>query len=97
MSITRRHALFALAGATLAPQASAVLSGAGVWQRRYRANATITLLSVPIFSRAGVGSGFTQIEEAARTGGKTIAIQFGAGSWPASARVSIGSVSYVKS
>ena len=55
---------------------------ARVWQRRYRASATVTLLSIPVFSRAGVGTGFTIIEEGAAGDTNTVTIQFGAGSWP---------------
>jgi hypothetical protein len=49
---------------------------------RYVANATITLFSIPLVSKSSVGSGYAVVEEA----GNTLAIQFGAGSWPASAR-----------
>ena len=65
-------------------------------QRRYRANATITLLSIPLVSRADVGSGYIVIEQASQLSGSpagngpaamsTTAIQFGAGSWPETAR-----------
>lgn len=50
--------------------------------RRYVASATVTVLSVPLVSKSGVGSGYAVVEQA----GRTIAIQFGAGSWPESAR-----------
>jgi len=49
---------------------------------RYVANATITLFSIPLVSKSSVGSGYAVVEEA----GNTLAIQFGAGSWPESAR-----------
>jgi hypothetical protein len=55
---------------------------ARVWERRYRANATITLLSIPLVSRADVGSGYTLIEQTSGPAGNTVAIQFGAGSYP---------------
>jgi hypothetical protein len=58
---------------------------ARVWQRRYRASATVTLLSIPVFSRADVGTGFTVIEDGAPGDTNTVAIQFGAGSWPETA------------
>src|SRR5580692_9945013 len=50
--------------------------------RRYVANATITLVSIPLVSKSSVGSGYAVVEEV----GNTLAIQFGAGSWPESAR-----------
>jgi hypothetical protein len=46
--------------------------------RRYTASATVMLLSIPIVSKSGVGSGYALIEEA----GRTTSIQFGAGSNP---------------
>lgn len=59
--------------------------GARVFERRYRASATVTLLSIPVFSRADVGTGFTVIEDGAAGDTNTVAIQFGAGSWPETA------------
>ena len=50
--------------------------------RKYVANATVTLFSIPLVSKSGVGSGYAVVEQA----GRTVAIQFGAGSWPESAR-----------
>jgi hypothetical protein len=85
MFITRRNLLWLAAGAVL-PKARGSRPGellkTNVWQRRYRASATITLLSIPIASRGDVGSGFILIEEAERK----LAIQFGAGSYPENAR-----------
>jgi hypothetical protein len=49
---------------------------------KYVANATITLFSIPLVSKNAVGSGYAVVEQA----GRTVAIQFGAGSWPESAR-----------
>jgi hypothetical protein len=73
-----------VAGAALVKAEASQPGGSkyAVWQRRYRASATITLLSIPIVSKDDVGSGFILIEEAAQK----IAIQFGAGSYPESAR-----------
>lgn len=98
MSITRRNILGFLAGAGLAPKLLArpflfevdrlldeiPQSRANVCQRRYGAKAAITLLSVPLVSRAGVGSGYIVIEQS--PSGNTAGIQFGAGSWPEAAR-----------
>jgi hypothetical protein len=50
--------------------------------RQYVASATVTLFSIPLVSKSCVGSGFAVIEEA----GHTLSIQFGAGSYPESAR-----------
>ncbi len=50
------------------------------------ATATVTLFSLPVFSRRGVGSGYAVVEEAhLGTGQNAISIQFGAGSWPETA------------
>jgi hypothetical protein len=54
--------------------------------RRYVANATVTVFSIPLISKSGVGSGYAVVEEANRGDGKTLSIQFGAGSFPQSAR-----------
>jgi hypothetical protein len=98
MSIPRRAILGLLAGAGLAQRVLArpflfevdrlldeiAPSRANVCQRRYGAKATITLLSVPLVYRAGVGSGYIVIEQSAES--HTVGIQFGAGSWPEAAR-----------
>ena len=80
MPISRRTILRLLAGSAAVPAAFG-RADSNIWQRRYRASATVTLLSVPVFSRQDVGSGFAVIEES----GQTIAIQFGAGSFPETA------------
>lgn len=50
------------------------------------ATATVTLFSLPVFSRRGVGSGYAVVEEARLgTGENAVSIQFGAGSWPETA------------
>jgi hypothetical protein len=84
MFISRRGLLGFVAGAAFvrAKASQPGNSQYSVWQRRYRASATITLLSIPLVSRGDVGSGFILIEEAA----DKVAIQFGAGSYPESAR-----------
>jgi hypothetical protein len=53
---------------------------------RYVAGASVTLFSIPLVSRASVGSGFAVIEEAESRSGRTLSIQFGAGSTPDRAR-----------
>ncbi len=54
--------------------------------RSYRADAVISLLSVPIFSRAGVGSGFATYREARHAGVTITTSRFGGGSDPQRAR-----------
>lgn len=50
--------------------------------RKYTASATVMLFSIPLVSKGGVGSGYALVEES----GQTLSIQFGAGSYPESAR-----------
>ncbi len=50
--------------------------------RKYTANATVMLFSIPLVSKARVGSGYAVVEQA----GNTQSIQFGAGSYPENAR-----------
>jgi hypothetical protein len=50
--------------------------------RRYRVKASVSLLSIPIFSREDVGAACVMVEELAAGTGRTSAIQFSAGSWP---------------
>jgi hypothetical protein len=82
MSISRRNVFMLLAAGAL--RATTLPNGGErkVWQRRYRASATITLLSIPIGTMSDVGGGFAVIEER----DNRLTIQFGAGSWPESAR-----------
>lgn len=48
------------------------------FQQRYRIDATIMLLGIPVFKRSGVGSGWASMEEI----GAERKLQFAAGSWP---------------
>jgi hypothetical protein len=50
--------------------------------RRYVARATVTLLGVPVFSRSGVGEGYARYQESPIAEGRSIEIEFGAGSFP---------------
>lgn len=50
--------------------------------RRYRVKASVSLLSIPLFSRDEVGAACVMAEELAAGTGRTSAIQFSAGSWP---------------
>jgi len=51
-------------------------------QRYFRADAVIMLFSLPIFSKAGVGSGFAFVEDLEGSNSRTRRLGFGAGSWP---------------
>jgi hypothetical protein len=100
MRITRRHILALMAGLPAARSQAAfdidrLLDGPSNGRgnadcrrevRRYVANATITLFSVPLLSKNCVGSDYAVVEEANRADGRTLSIQFGAGSYPQSAR-----------
>jgi hypothetical protein len=66
-----------------------------VWRQQYRANAAVTFFSIPLVSRAAVGSGFALIEECVSRGAKAVAIQFGAGSFPNRAR-GLNRLGYIK-
>ncbi len=100
MRITRRHIL-ALGGGSLAPRMLAATfavgrllgvdsaghaDGATAEIRRYSVNATITLFSVPLFSKGEVGGGYAIAEESDTLSGRVLSIQFGAGSCPERAR-----------
>jgi hypothetical protein len=64
-----------------APAAS-LGGGASAARRYYRADAVIMLFSLPIFSKAGVGSGFAFAENVDGAGPRARRIGFGGGSWP---------------
>ena len=92
MRITRRQILALSGGGLLSKLFGATFEvdrllgvdapGARLEIRKYTASATVMLFSIPLVSRASVGSGYAVTEEA----GRTISIQFGAGSYPESAR-----------
>src|ERR1700728_202736 len=100
MRITRRHILALMAGLPAARSQAAfdidrLLDGTSTGRgnadcrreaRRYVANATITLFSVPLIARSCVGSGYAVVEEASNADGRTLSMQFGAGSYPHNAR-----------
>jgi hypothetical protein len=50
--------------------------------RRYRVRATITLLSVPLFSKDNVGGACAMIEQTGSGSSRLSSIQFSSGSWP---------------
>jgi hypothetical protein len=49
---------------------------------RYRVHATITLLSVPLFSKENVGGASAMVEQSASGASTVSSIQFASGSWP---------------
>jgi len=65
-----------------APLAANFGGGATAARRYYRADAVIMLFSMPIFSKAGVGSGFSFAEELDSPGPRSRRVGFGGGSWP---------------
>jgi hypothetical protein len=95
MFSTRRSFLSSLSALVIARELfGAIVSGqeAQSCNRHYNVTATVTLLSVPLVSRAGVGSGYITIEDSADG---SAAIQFGAGSWPEKAR-GLNRLGYIK-
>lgn len=90
MALGFRKGTAAAAGVSSIPEPLAVdrLMGAlpaaqRVHSRRlYRADAVITLFNIPIFSRAGVGSGFAVYDEMDAREIRTISLQFAGGSRP---------------
>lgn len=50
--------------------------------RRYRADAVITFLGIPIYSREGVGSGYAIVEQWKERTSQVMSLQFAAGSLP---------------
>lgn len=50
--------------------------------RRYRVHATITLLSVPLFSKDNVGGGCIMVEQSTAGSSGVSSIQLSSGSWP---------------
>lgn len=68
---------------------SAILRGFSrdaVFGRRYRVDATILLLGVPLLSRQRVGGAYASVETASVGSDCAVALQFAAGSWPARAK-----------
>src|ERR1022692_3225520 len=51
--------------------------------RHYRADAVVTLLGLPIFSRRYVGQGFAAVRETVEDQSREIGLHFGGGSNPA--------------
>ena len=81
--MTRRDCVRLLSGTAVAvfSPATASINYQSV-HARYRADATISFLGIPIFSRNGVGSGYAVFEEERGDGERTLGLQFAGGSWP---------------
>jgi hypothetical protein len=96
--LSRRTALHLLLGALFARKAlraeaptrvSDLLRGfsqGARFSRRYRVNATVLLLGMPIITRQNVGGAFASIELGSSSESDAVALQFAAGSWPERAR-----------
>jgi hypothetical protein len=52
------------------------------YRGQYRVHATITLLSVPLFSKENVGGACAMVEESVSGSSRISSIQFSSGSWP---------------
>ena len=83
----RRELLRLLLGTTLLSRLTAASSesfggGDRASRRYFRADAVIMLFSIPIFSKAGVGSGFAFVEDLGDFASRTRRLGFGGGSWP---------------
>ena len=57
-----------------------------IFERRYRVDATILLLGVPLLSKQDIGGAYASVETASIPGSRAVALQFAAGSWPARAK-----------
>jgi hypothetical protein len=96
--LSRRTALHLLLGALFARKAlraeaptrvSDLLRGfsqGARFSRRYRVDATVLLLGMPIITRQNVGGAFASIELGSSSESDAVALQFAAGSWPERAR-----------
>jgi hypothetical protein len=76
-----RRSILRLLSSALLPWASGKSTESAAFAH-YRAHATISLLSVPIFSKQDVGGAVLQVEQRAARNAETVAVQFCAGSWP---------------
>jgi hypothetical protein len=84
-SVSRRTLLTGLASLLLgaAGRADTIpTSRTATYLRRYRVRATVTVFSVPLFSKDNVGGACAMVEEAISGSSRASAIQFSSGSWP---------------
>lgn len=82
LSLIKTLALAPLGARLFASPGAGVGGGEGATRRYFRADAVIMLFSIPIFSKAGVGSGFAFVEDLQGAGQRTRRLGFGGGSWP---------------
>lgn len=68
------------------PAAGAPAAGTVTHARRYRVDATVGLLNIPIISKQGVGGGIIVLEQVNGGAAFTTGIQLAAGSWPGKLR-----------
>ena len=82
MSTTRRDLFRLLLGALGCHPGWANSGAAGEQLRQYRADAVVTLLSIPIVTRQGVGSGYASLRQEGADNNRRLCLRFAAGSWP---------------
>lgn len=80
--MTRRAAILRLASAFAWP----LPAHNARLECRYRADAVITLLSMPVYSRRGVGSGYALLAQISASSTRVHSIGFAGGSWPERAK-----------
>ncbi len=72
----------AMSAGVLAAQVPVPDNESGQTLRRYRVDAVIRVLSIPIVKKAGVGSGFAFLEQSGLATDRQLELLFAAGSWP---------------
>jgi len=89
-----RRTLFLLLGLLRAPKSLAGLEPRAIsdvfrgftprraYWRRYRIDATILLLGMPVLTKQGVGGAYASVETGSSGTGEAVGLQFAAGSWP---------------
>lgn len=82
MSTTRRDLFRLLLGALGCQPGWANSGAAGEQLRQYRADAVVTLLSIPIVTKRGVGSGYASLRQEGSGSDRRLCLRFAAGSWP---------------
>ncbi|MDX2150813.1 MAG: hypothetical protein SFV54_08755 [Bryobacteraceae bacterium] len=86
-ALSRRTWLASLVAALfIRPERLDSSSGPTAQRRRYRADAVITFLGIPIYSRQDVGGGYAVLEEARVDDARRLSLEFAGGSRPERAR-----------
>lgn len=84
--MNRRSLLAALMGLGCRPSPGSTARAATGGEQRYRADAVIKILSVPIYTRTGVGSGYAWYKASEPGVARRLNLGFAGGSWPERAR-----------